>query len=205
MSGSASKRSAAARTSRAAARRSLAHSATCIARGARGARTSWTRSRTATGHAGRAITRTNARPREGEGAWTRERRLARVRLLPRVLHPATRAPGWALPAAPDSTRIVPWRPPVRGALAKATDPTRRQRDPEEVGCVKTVPLFTPQRTTILNIIHRSPGLSVRDIARRIGLDESSADYHLHQLERAGLIVRRRRGRALAHYPPGVSA
>jgi len=71
--------------------------------------------------------------------------------------------------------------------------------------VRTASLLTPRRETILALVHASPGLCVRAIARRVGLNDTSADYHLRQLERAGKIVRRRRGRAVEHFVPGASA
>lgn len=61
---------------------------------------------------------------------------------------------------------------------------------------------TPTRQQILRLLWREPGLSTRGVARGVDLDESSAAYHLHRLERAGAVVCERIGRIVAHYPNG---
>ena len=54
----------------------------------------------------------------------------------------------------------------------------------------------------MRLLWREPGLSTRGVARSFDLDESTAAYHLHRLERAGVVVCERVGRVVAHYPNG---
>lgn len=54
----------------------------------------------------------------------------------------------------------------------------------------------------MRLLWREPGLSTRGVARNVDLDESTAAYHLHRLERAGVVVAERVGRVVAHYPNG---
>lgn len=70
--------------------------------------------------------------------------------------------------------------------------------------MRTAPVYTPRREAIYGIVRHAPGVSVRDVARLAGVESSTADYHLRRLEKAGVLLRRRRGRALAFYLTGVS-
>lgn len=71
--------------------------------------------------------------------------------------------------------------------------------------MRWAPTFTPQRAAIVAAVRREPGMSVQGVARALGVDPSTADYHLRRLARAGALVRRRRGRELAHFVPGAVA
>lgn len=63
-------------------------------------------------------------------------------------------------------------------------------------------VFTPTRRELLMHVRDAPGSSTRALARRAGLDDSTAAYHLGRLARAGLVVEERAGNVLAHYPAG---
>lgn len=54
----------------------------------------------------------------------------------------------------------------------------------------------------MRLLWREPGLSTRGVARSVDLDESTGAYHLHRLERAGVVVAERVGRVVAHHPNG---
>lgn len=64
------------------------------------------------------------------------------------------------------------------------------------------PVMTPTRRELLQLVRDAPGSSTRALAERVGLDESSAAYHLSRLAREGVIVTERAGHVLAHYPNG---
>ncbi len=70
--------------------------------------------------------------------------------------------------------------------------------------MKTSPVLTPQRESIVHLLRQAPGLSTRTIATSLGVDDATAAYHLHRLEKAGVVLRRRQGRAWAHHLTGVS-
>lgn len=70
--------------------------------------------------------------------------------------------------------------------------------------MRTAPVMTERREAIVFLLRNAPGLSTREVALASGVDEGTADYHLRRLENAGVVLRRRRGRALAHYLNGVS-
>lgn len=63
-------------------------------------------------------------------------------------------------------------------------------------------VMTPTRRELLMHVRSAPGSSTRALARRAGLDESSAAYHLERLARVGMILQERAGNVLAHYPVG---
>lgn len=63
-------------------------------------------------------------------------------------------------------------------------------------------LMTPMRRELLAHVRAAPGSSTRALARRAGLAEATAAYHLDRLARAGLIVEERAGSASAHFPNG---
>lgn len=62
--------------------------------------------------------------------------------------------------------------------------------------------MTPTRQQIVRLLWREPGLSTRGVAQAVDLDESTAAYHLHRLQRHGEIIVERVGRIAAHYPNG---
>lgn len=72
-----------------------------------------------------------------------------------------------------------------------------------MGC-RTAPLFTARREIIVAIVRNEPGICVRAIALLVGIDATTAEYHVRRLERAGVVLRRRRGRSLALFLTGVS-
>lgn len=53
------------------------------------------------------------------------------------------------------------------------------------------------------IVTDEPGLRATDLARRVGVHPSTADYHLHKLARHGRVIRERVGRQVRHYPQGT--
>jgi predicted transcriptional regulator len=65
-------------------------------------------------------------------------------------------------------------------------------------------LFTPRREEIVRLLAAHPGMSTREVALAACVDDGTADYHLRRLVHAGVVLRRKRGRALAHYLTGVS-
>lgn len=70
--------------------------------------------------------------------------------------------------------------------------------------MKTAPVLTLRREAIVVALRGSPGLSTRQVADAIGIDAATADYHLRRLRQAGVVIRRRYGRCLAHFLSGVS-
>ena len=66
----------------------------------------------------------------------------------------------------------------------------------------TSKILTPEREEILRLVREQPGLMTRDIQRRVAVGRQSADYHLHRLRKAGLIVSRKMGRTLRHFANG---
>jgi DNA-binding MarR family transcriptional regulator len=70
--------------------------------------------------------------------------------------------------------------------------------------MQTAVLFTQRRFDIVRLLAAHPGLSTRDVALAMCVDDGTADYHLRRLVNAGVVQRRKRGRALAHYLTGVS-
>jgi len=63
-------------------------------------------------------------------------------------------------------------------------------------------VMTPTRHELLMHVRDAPGSSTRALARRAGLDDSTAAYHLSRLAKLGVIVEERAGKVLAHYPAG---
>ena len=70
--------------------------------------------------------------------------------------------------------------------------------------MKSAPVLTERRQEIVAALRRFPGMSTREIAEAIAVDEGTADYHLRRLRQAGVVIRRRYGRSLAHYLSGMS-
>lgn len=64
------------------------------------------------------------------------------------------------------------------------------------------PLLTRSRVGVLALVEERPGVSTRGVARALGVDDSTADYHLRMLHAAGRVARVRWGRVLAHFPNG---
>ncbi len=58
------------------------------------------------------------------------------------------------------------------------------------------------RARIRQLIHREPGLRISDVAQRLGVHPSTAEYHLRQLVRAGIVTVHRDKRQVHHYPTG---
>lgn len=69
--------------------------------------------------------------------------------------------------------------------------------------MKTAPVMTRQREAIVYALRACPGMSTRELAEACAMSDATADYHLVRLVKAGVVVRRRYGRALAHYLTGV--
>ena len=66
------------------------------------------------------------------------------------------------------------------------------------------PVFTERRALIVNILRERPGASKTMLARALGLEASSVDYHLHVLERARVVVAERAGRGPAFFVNGTT-
>jgi predicted transcriptional regulator len=56
------------------------------------------------------------------------------------------------------------------------------------------------RRRIYDHVRRVPGLHLRQIQRDLEMPMGTLEYHLHQMERAGLLVTREDGRFKAFYP-----
>ncbi len=50
------------------------------------------------------------------------------------------------------------------------------------------PLELESRRRAYELVASAPGLHMRELARRLGMDIRTAEYHLHQLERHGLVT-----------------
>lgn len=57
-------------------------------------------------------------------------------------------------------------------------------------------------TAIPALLAAAPGLSTRAVARGVGVDESTADYHLRRMRKRGHVVAEPRGRELAWFLSG---
>jgi len=69
--------------------------------------------------------------------------------------------------------------------------------------LKQAVLLTRSRKRVLNVIAATPGVTMSQIAREFGWHVSAIDYHLHLLQQAGFVVRRRaRGHKYALYLNG---
>lgn len=64
------------------------------------------------------------------------------------------------------------------------------------------PTPTSLRDVAVRLLHAQPGASTRAIADALGVDESTADYHLRRLRRAGQALSQRSGRELAWFANG---
>ncbi len=60
----------------------------------------------------------------------------------------------------------------------------------------------PARRQALDLISASPGATVQDVRRALGLAWGTTVHHLRRLERAGLVAVRREGGSKRHYPLG---
>lgn len=70
--------------------------------------------------------------------------------------------------------------------------------------MKTAPVLSERRQEIVAALRRFPGMSTSEVADAIATDAATADYHLRRLRQAGVVIRRRYGRCLAHYLTGIS-
>lgn len=61
---------------------------------------------------------------------------------------------------------------------------------------------TPAARAISDTLAAMPGSSTRAVARALGVDESTADYHLRRLRRRGDVVAQAHGRELAWFLSG---
>ncbi len=60
------------------------------------------------------------------------------------------------------------------------------------------------RKRIYQSVARNPGLHFRELQRRVGAGTGNLDYHLHALEKAGLITAERAGGHKRLYPQGLT-
>lgn len=58
------------------------------------------------------------------------------------------------------------------------------------------------RAAAYRFVREAPGASVSDVADALGVDHSTAAYHLRRLEREGRVVAQHVGRVRAHVPNG---
>lgn len=63
--------------------------------------------------------------------------------------------------------------------------------------------LTARPQAVLDAVAARPGASVQELADALGVDHSTAEYHLHRLERAGRVRAVRAGRVRAHYASGA--
>lgn len=59
------------------------------------------------------------------------------------------------------------------------------------------------RREILRLVDEAPGISVGEIASRLGVRRYTVDYHVHLLEKDRLVVSERQLRRVRLYPPGA--
>lgn len=78
----------------------------------------------------------------------------------------------------------------------------RPVDDEPHTRLKQVSLFTPTRLAILDAIRETPGISMTDVARRLGKHPSVVYEHLHYLRQARLVLSERNGRRVALFLDG---
>ena len=64
--------------------------------------------------------------------------------------------------------------------------------------LKQAPLLTKERRQILTTIARSPGITMSEISRKHKHHHSWSDYHLHFLQQAGFVVRRKGARGYSY-------
>ena len=66
-----------------------------------------------------------------------------------------------------------------------------------------LPLLTPAQERIIAVARDAPGLTIREMALRVGVSHATMTYHLGLLSRKGLLSRERDGREVRHYPMGL--
>lgn len=64
------------------------------------------------------------------------------------------------------------------------------------------PALNGVREPYLEAVRQDPGISTAEVARRLGVDDSTAAYHLRRLARAGIIVSEPAARHVAHFAVG---
>lgn len=66
-----------------------------------------------------------------------------------------------------------------------------------------LPVLTGAQERILAYTRASPGLTIRDMAKAIGVSHATMTHHLGLLVRKGMLARDRDGREVRHYPVGT--
>lgn len=66
------------------------------------------------------------------------------------------------------------------------------------------PAFAGRREAVLAAVRASPGMTIQEIADRVGCGHASAAYHLASLVSAGLVTQDRDGRTVRHFVPGAT-
>ncbi|ASI99015.1 winged helix-turn-helix transcriptional regulator [Thermococcus celer] len=56
---------------------------------------------------------------------------------------------------------------------------------------------------VLEFIKENPGLNFNELSRRLGLAKGDLQYHVHRLEKLGLITSRRSGLKRHYFPVGI--
>ncbi|WP_297070806.1 winged helix-turn-helix transcriptional regulator [Thermococcus sp.] len=56
---------------------------------------------------------------------------------------------------------------------------------------------------VLGFIKENPGLNFNEISRRLGLAKGDLQYHLHRLEKLGMITSRKGGLKRHYFPTGI--
>lgn len=85
----------------------------------------------------------------------------------------------------------------------------RRRDPVLGPAPSTLPAFvdlpvlTNAQERILAYARASPGLTIRDMAKGLGVSHATMTHHLGLLVRKGMLARDRDGREVRHYPVGT--
>lgn len=63
-------------------------------------------------------------------------------------------------------------------------------------------LKNPNRRRVYELIRRKPAIATSEVARELAMSDVVVRHHLHMLKRNALIVTRRHGRRIAHFPGG---
>jgi predicted transcriptional regulator len=64
---------------------------------------------------------------------------------------------------------------------------------------------TATRARILDAVRAAPGVTIAELARRAGMDHSTATYHVHRLARLGLVITARHGGRVHCFLPDAAA
>lgn len=88
--------------------------------------------------------------------------------------------------------------PEGGGLSKVKQAVRREGAADRVDRTGR---GDKGRQDVIDLVRRKPGLNGTEIAKELGIDNSTGNHRLNQLARAGSVRREKDGNAKRYYPP----